>query len=221
LSSIISNSVSLTPMVPSMTRLKLLFAPGFVEYILRYPYISPQIPYMPGPGFGKWLFWMERMIRHECREPACHMVSFMWGWGFPAAYVHDNLSPVTHRRLKDLFGGTAVNYYRHIRRMVRAGESVPYRRRGRYRELPESYLGNLKNVELPPTLFVSGDHNQIFPGSNRESYERVRALKPEAETAYLELPNYGHQDVFMGKNCDREVFPSLLDFLQRHMEKER
>jgi triacylglycerol lipase/cholesterol oxidase len=218
LASIISNSVSLTPLVPFMSRLKLLLAPGLIEYVLRYPYISPQIPYMPGPGFGKWLFWLERLIRRECREPACHMVSFMWGWGFPAAYVHRNLSPVTHRRLKDLFGGTSVNYYRHIRRMVAAGEAVPYRREGRYRDLPESYLGNLKNIELPPTLFVSGDRNHIFPGSNRLSFRRVRDLKPEAEVAYLELPDYGHQDVFMGKNCDREVFPSLLDFLRKNME---
>ncbi len=220
LASIISNSVSLTPRVPFLARLKLLFAPALLEYVLRYPYISPQIPYMPGPGFGKWLFWMERLIRRECREPACHMVSFMWGWGFPAAYVHANLSPVTHRRLKDLFGGTAVNYFRHIRKMVAAGESVPYRRRGQYRKLPESYLGNLKNIELPPTLFVSGDKNLIFPGSNRLSFERLRALRPEAQVAYLELPDYGHQDVFMGKNCDREVFPSLLDFLRRQMEEQ-
>jgi triacylglycerol lipase/cholesterol oxidase len=219
LASIISNSVSLTPRVPWLARLKLLLAPGLIEYVLRYPYISPQIPYMPGPGFGKWLFWMERLIRRECREPACHMVSFMWGWGFPAAYVHANLSPVTHRRLKDLFGGTAVHYFRHISRMVKAGESLPYRREGAYRELPESYLGNLKQIELPPTLFVSGARNLIFPGSNRESYERVKALRPEAPVEYLELPNYGHQDVFMGKNCDREVFPALLAFLQKNMEE--
>jgi triacylglycerol lipase/cholesterol oxidase len=217
LASIITNSVSLTPRVPLPARLKLLLAPGLIEYVLRYPYISPQIPYLPGPGFGKWLFWMERLMRRECKEPACHMVSFMWGWGFPAAYVHANLSPVTHRRLKDLFGGTAVNYYRHISRMVAAGEAVPYSRSGRYRELPESYLANLKNIELPPTLFVSGDKNLIFPGSNRLSYERVRALKPEARLAYLELAGYGHQDVFMGKNCDREVFPALLDFVQKQM----
>lgn len=218
LASIISNSVSLTPRVSWPARLKLRLAPGLIEYVLRYPYISPQIPYLPGPGFGKWLFWMERSFRRECREPACHMVSFMWGWGFPAAYVHANLSPVTHRRLKDLFGGTAVHYYRHISRMVQAGESVPYRRDGEYRDLPASYLGNLHQIELPPTLFVSGDHNLIFPDSNRESYERVKALRPGAPVAYLELPNYGHQDVFMGKNCDREVFPALLAFLKNNME---
>lgn len=217
LASIISNSVSLTPRVPFPARLKLLFAPGLIEYILRYPYISPQIPYLPGPGFGKWLYWMERLIRRECREPACHMISFMWGWGFPAAYVHANMSPVTHRRLKDLFGGTAVNYFRHISKMIKAGESVPYRHDGEYRELPESYLGNLKHVELPPTLFVSGEKNLIFPGSNRESYERVKALCPGAKVDYQELPGYGHQDVFMGKNCAREVFPILLAFLKKNM----
>jgi triacylglycerol lipase/cholesterol oxidase len=217
LASIISNSVSLTPRVPWLARLKLRLAPGLIEYVLRYPYISPQIPYLPGPGFGKWLFWMERLIRRECREPACHMVSFMWGWGFPAAYVHANLSPVTHRRLKDLFGGTAVHYYRHISKMVKAGESVPYRRDGEYRALPASYLASLQQIDLPPTLFVSGGQNLIFPGSNRASYERVKALKPGTPVEYLELPNYGHQDVFMGKNCDLEVFPALLAFLKKNM----
>jgi cholesterol oxidase len=27
------------------------------------------------------------------------------------------------------------------------------------------------------------------------------------------FPNYGHQDVFMGKNCHVDVFPRLVKFL--------
>jgi cholesterol oxidase len=30
------------------------------------------------------------------------------------------------------------------------------------------------------------------------------------------FPNYGHQDVFMGKNVHVDVFPRLLQFLEKH-----
>ncbi len=30
------------------------------------------------------------------------------------------------------------------------------------------------------------------------------------------FPNYGHQDVFMGKNNHVDIFPPLLEFLSKH-----
>jgi cholesterol oxidase len=30
------------------------------------------------------------------------------------------------------------------------------------------------------------------------------------------FPNYGHQDVFMGKNNHVDIFPRLLEFLDKH-----
>jgi hypothetical protein len=32
------------------------------------------------------------------------------------------------------------------------------------------------------------------------------------------FPNYGHQDVFMGKNNHIDIFPRLLEFLNKHAE---
>ncbi|MCB0412871.1 MAG: alpha/beta fold hydrolase, partial [Bdellovibrionales bacterium] len=122
--SIISNSVSLTPQIRWQSKIKLSIGPNLLEYVFGYPYISPEIPFFPGPGFGRWIWWMERLLRRECKEPACHMISFMWGWGFPAAYEHDNLNVVTHRRLKDLFGGTNLHWYRHILKMVKNGQAL-------------------------------------------------------------------------------------------------
>ena len=214
--SVISNSVSLHPRVPWQSNLKLKFAPFIVEYLLGYPYLSPMMAFFPGPGFGRWLWWMERSIRHECKEPACHMVSFMWGWGFPAAYEHRNIHPVTHRRLKDLFGGTSMNMQRHIRKMVKAGEAVSYKKEGAFYDLPESYLESVKSVDLPPTLLISGDKNHIFPASNKLSYERLKAMGKDVQ--YREFKDYGHQDTLMGRYCDREVFPHLWDFLSKHIE---
>lgn len=218
IASVISNSVSYTPMVRWQARLKLLFGPFVLQTLCRYPYISPKMPYYPMWGFGKWIYWMERAMRCECKEPACHMVSFMWGWGFPAAYQHENLHPDTHRRLMDLFGGTSFNYYRHIRKMVAAGESLPMRRQDAYRDLPESYLQAAAKRDLPPLLLMSGTDNHIFPGSNQATALRLKTLNPALDVNYLPIPGYGHQDVFMGQSVHVDVFPHLLEFLRRHSQ---
>lgn len=216
INSVISNSVSYTPQVTWQARLKLMAGPFVLGTVCRYPYVSPKMPYYPGWGFGKWIYWMERSMRHECKEPACHMISFMWGWGFPAAFRHENLHPDTHRRLMDLFGGTPVHYYRHIRKMVFAGQSVPMSREGEYEVLPEGYLEAAAKRALPPLLLMSGSENHIFPGSNERTAQRLQELNPALEVRYLEVPGYGHQDVFMGKSVHVDVFPKLLAFLKQH-----
>jgi len=214
--SVVSNSVSLTPKVRWQSLIKLLLGPAVFEHIFRYPYVSPAMPYFPAFGFGKWIYFMERILRKECKEPACHMVSFMWGWGFPAAFEHKNMHEVTHRRLKDLFGGVGFHYYRHIRKMVLAKEAVPYDHKMQNQSLPSSYLANLKNIAMPPILLLSGDKNNIFPGSNKETYTRIKSVNSVAPVEFLEIPGYGHQDIFMGRASHLDVFPSIVEFLKKH-----
>ncbi len=210
--SVISNSVSLTPMTRWQGLLKLCFGPDLLEYVFRYAYISPRMPYFPGLGFGKWLYWMERTIRKECTEPACHLVSFMWGWGFPAAYKHRNIHPTTHRRLVDLFGGTSFHYYRHIRKMLFAKRSVSYDRKS-----PKvDYFESIQQRQIPKILFISGTENNIFPGSNKRTFEELSKTTHASRVSYEEFPNYGHQDVFMGQYCHTEVFPKLISFLKEN-----
>lgn len=209
IASIISNSVSLTPQVRWQSRLKMMVGPEIFESVFGYAYVSPRIPYMPGRAFGKWLYWMERSIRRECREPACHMISFMWGWGFPAVYNHRNIHPVTHRRLMDLFGGTSFHYHKHIRKMLRARSSVSF-------DGKINYLTEMKNLILPPTLLISGSDNHIFPGSNKRTYEKLKGTAQARDLQYLEFAKYGHQDIFMGQYCHTEVFPKLIEFLKQH-----
>ncbi|MEC9283827.1 MAG: esterase [Bdellovibrionota bacterium] len=212
--SIISNSVSLTPKVRWQSKLKLKFGPTILEHVFGYPYVSPEMPYFPGPAFGKWIWWMERMLRSECKEPACHMISFMWGWGFPAAYEHHNLNPITHRRLKDLFGGVSFHYYRHIYKMLKENKAIPYSRDGIYNQLPESYFDAISSESLPRTLFVSGSDNKIFPQSNKLTYEELQKKYSGLDFSYQEYKAYGHQDTLMGMKCSNEIFPKFVKFLK-------
>lgn len=226
--SVISNSVSLSPIVRWQTRLKLIFGPTILEYVLRYLYISPKLAYLPGPVVGKWLYWMERSMRKECKEPACHMISFMWGWGFPAAFEHKNMDPITHRRLSDLFGGTSFHYYRHILKMIFAKASVSWAKD----RTSINYLEEAKKRKLPPILFISGTKNNIFPKSNEYTFQSLSSSASAASVSnefsnsaspaksnfrYQEFEGYGHQDVFMGKNCHIDVFPTLTNFIKEHV----
>ena len=221
--SVVSNSVSLTPHVPDWSAFKLAVAPFFMNYILRWPNLNPRWGYLPGPGIpqGKPLSKVIDLFHPECDEPACHMLSFMWGAGRPAAYEHKNLLDVTHRRLGDLFGAVNINYYLHIREMARRGVAVKMNPDDpKYARLPNNYLEGAAQVTTP-VLFITGDHNKVFMDSNIKTYETLKKLQPVDRNELRILPGYGHQDPFMGKDNATDVFPHLIEWIEKHQAEGR
>ncbi len=215
ITSVVSNSVSLTPRVTNWCKLKLKVAPFFVTYVLRFPYVSPKWATFPGIAQGKFLAKLVSLFHPECDVPACHMVSFMWGSGRPGCYEHENLTETTHRRVGDLFGSVSLNFYRHVNKMVGNGKAVKMRPTDpRYDSLPNNYLEHAKRVQTP-ILFISGTNNRVFPGSNKVTYDTLTSLNSGNHYEYKEFEGYGHQDVFMGKSNDQDVFPALTEFLDR------
>jgi len=144
------------------------------------------------------------------------MLSFMWGTGFPALYRHENLDDVTHRRGGDLYGGVAVHYYRHVMKMVFSDSTaVKYAPEDpKYKSLPDNYMDYAKDINTP-VLFMTGEQNHVFTDSNIVCYERLQKIVPGRHELHV-FPNYGHQDVFMGKNCHVDIFPRLVQFLEKH-----
>jgi lysosomal acid lipase/cholesteryl ester hydrolase len=214
ISSVIANSAGLTPRVPAWSQVKLTMAPPMVEYVLGLPYLDPAWRQEPKLSRG-WMFSKAASLFHpECNQPACHMLSLMWGTGWPALYSHDKLHAVTHARSGDLYGATGMHYYRHVRKMVRAGRAVKYHTRdSRYDALPDDYLAGAGEISTP-VLLTTGDKNRVFARSNVVCYERLQAVAPGRHELEV-FPGYGHQDVFMGRNCHQDVFPRMLDFLKR------
>jgi hypothetical protein len=213
--SVISNSIALTPRVPAWSRVKLAVGPFLVERILGEPCANPRWNEDPGLTRGKMLSWLVSAVHRECDVPACHMLSFMWGSGFPALYVHGNMDEVTHRRARDLFGGTGMHYYRHIRRMVRAGRAVRFAPADpRHAPLPADYLARAHEVTTP-ILFVTGEKNRVFGDSNVVTHQLLESRVPGRHRLHT-VPGYGHQDVFMGRNVATDVFPTFLEFLNAH-----
>ena len=149
ITSVISNSVSLTPKVSSWSNTKLAFSP-FLNWILRFPNLNPRWSYLPGPGDSAGQDPREARLTRpsECRVPACHMVSFM-GFG-PAGRPGGTGGDITHERTGDLFG--AVSNYQLLTctsaRWCRRGAAVKMdRSRPRYTAPAEQ----LPTSIAPPT----------------------------------------------------------------------
>jgi cholesterol oxidase len=211
--SCIANSVSLTPRVPKWSQVKLTIAPFACEYIAGIEYVNPYWRREPGFSAGKILATVASLFHHECDVPECHMLSFMWGTGFPALYLHENLHDITHRRGGDLYGGTSVHYLRHVRKMVNSDNTAVkyYKDDPKYALLPNNYLQYAAEIETP-TLFMTGEQNHVFTDSNILAYQRLEKIVPGRHQLAV-FANYGHQDVFMGKNCHVDIFPRLVKFL--------
>jgi lysosomal acid lipase/cholesteryl ester hydrolase len=218
--SVILNSVALVPRVPAWSRVKIQVAPAMIDHVLGVPYISPRWSEDPGLTRGELVARAVSFFHRECDVPACHMLSMMWGTGWPALYSHDNLAEVTHRRGGDLYGATSVNYYRHVRKMVRAGGAVKYRRDDpTYDRLPNNYFRHAPTIDTP-ILFVTGADNKVFTDSNIACHRRLERIVPGRHQLHV-IPGYGHQDPFMGKDVAHDVFPRLVGFLDEHRDGSR
>jgi lysosomal acid lipase/cholesteryl ester hydrolase len=220
ISSVVANSVGLTPRVPRWSRMKLKLAPGMVEHVLGFPNLNPRWADDPTLTRGKLFSKGVSFFHRECDVPACHMLSLMWGTGWPALYGHDNLADVTHRRGGDLYGATSMNYYRHVYKMLRAGSRPVKYEMGKpeHAALPDDYFAYAREIETP-VLLTTGADNNVFTDSNIVCYERLRALGCDQHELKI-YPGYGHQDVFMGKDVARDCFPAMLDFIRRHSAPE-
>lgn len=218
ISSCISNSIALTPYIPLWSRFKITVLPFLLERIFDISYVSPGWANEPRLTRGKLLAKLVSLFHRECDVPACHMLSHMWGTGWPALFQHENMLDVTHRRLGDLFGATGLNYHRHVALMVGSDHQAVKLKCGQpqYASLPDNYLEEALAIETP-ILFMNGNLNKVFSDSNIHCYEKLKARGATHHQLFV-VNNYGHQDPFMGKAVDTEVFPALLNFIYRHRE---
>lgn len=214
--SVILNSVALTPYVPVWSTLKLALGPWASDYLLGIEYYNPSWRRQPGWSVGKLLAMGADLLHQECDSPECHMLSFMWGTGRPALFNHENMLPETHDRLGDLFGGVDVHYYRHVHKMVSSKNTAVKYETGspRYAALPDNYMTHAADIKTP-ILFLQGQDNRVFADSNIRCHERLEKIVPGRHRLHV-VPGYGHQDIFMGKNVATDVFPDLISFLREH-----
>ena len=205
---IVSNAVSLHPIIPTLSAMKVRFVGAFSYFI---DYMNPQwglhAPTVP----AKLIDALVRLTHHECSNPVCKHVSFTYGAGFPSLWRHENLTDEVHEWIKGEFAACPMTFFLQMGRSVRAGRIVAVDGRS---ELPPDVLARPPETDAR-IAFVAGADNQCFlPESQRRSFEYFDKLRPNFHSLHV-FPKYSHLDPVIGKDAPRDIFPTLVRELDR------
>jgi pimeloyl-ACP methyl ester carboxylesterase len=206
---VVANAVTLHPVVPEWSRYKITYLTPTVGRLLDY--LNPQWGLYSPTTMSRLITLLVLLVHHECDNPVCKMVSFTYGSGFPALWSHENLNDETHEWLKKEFAHVPITFFRQMARCVEEGHLVSVEGMS---ELPESFVAEPPRTEAR-FAFLAGEKNHCFlPESQKRTFEFLDSIDKNHHSFHL-LRDYGHLDVFMGKNAHRDVFPLILTELER------
>jgi pimeloyl-ACP methyl ester carboxylesterase len=205
---IVSNAVSLHPVIPGFSKFKIRAVAPVVARITRY--MDPRWGLDPPTTFARLLNRFVSLTHRECNNPVCKWVSFTYGTGWPALWSHEQLNDETHEWLKAEFGHVPLTFFHQMARCVVEGHLVS---EATYGHLPENFVASPPQTDAR-FAFLAGDKNLCFlPESQQRTFDYFNSHRSGYHTFHL-APDYGHLDMFMGKNAARDVFPWILKELQ-------
>jgi len=143
-----------------------------------------------------------------CTNPVCHRITFMYA----SLYRHDTLNETLHDNLHELFGSSNIQTFEHLALICRKGHLVDFKGN-------DVYMPHFNRLQLP-ICFISGADNQCYlPESTGKTYDRLVALHgPELFSRHV-VPGYGHIDCMFGKNAVVDVYPLILDHLEKTAQR--
>lgn len=208
---VVANSSGLHPLVPWITRLKVPIA---MTVFGRVGGFNPQHGIHAPTFSAKVIRWLVRATHHECDNAVCKYASFVYGFGFPTMWNHDNLDAATHDWLAGEFGYAPIKLFKQIRRCIGKGRLVAM---GGYppEVLPREFALEGHPPKTTATFhFVTGAENRCFrPAAMEATAEYFNEYSTADQHSFHEFPGYGHMDVFIGRNASEDVFPYLIDKL--------
>jgi alpha-beta hydrolase superfamily lysophospholipase len=207
---IVSNAVSLHPVVPPLARWKIEYFHKPIKAVTRYldPHWGVESPHVIASAMVGYV----RATHHECRNDVCRLASFTYGVGKPTLWSHALLDDTTHEWLQGEFGPVPLTFFDQMSRCIRAGQLVAV---DGYDQLPATFASAAPRTAARIVL-LAGERNHCFtPESQERTYDFLRR-HGAADCALHVFPEYGHLDVFMGKDAARDVFPTIIDALERN-----
>lgn len=144
----------------------------------------------------------------RCQEPVCRWLNGVFG----LTHTHDQLNAATHETFPSAFGTGDVTTLQHLALMTRKRRAVNHRGE-------DVYLPNVERLGLP-VLFIQGSKNYIFkPTGLDATMSWLRAAHPDSTQLHevLKLDGYAHLDGLVGRNAATDVFPHIIDHLDRHV----
>jgi cholesterol oxidase len=140
----------------------------------------------------------------RCASPVCRRASYVYG----LLYEHDQLNRATHETLHELLALPGRRAMEHLRLVAKAGHLVAG-------DGSEAYLPGLARLALPIAIVQGAESEAFRPEGAEATAAALRAAVDPALVSLEIVPDYGHLDLVIGKNADRDVFPLLLAHLDR------
>ena len=206
---IVTNAVSLHPVVPNFSETKLKVAVPLIKAMTDYlnPHWGVHAPTLP----AKLVSFLVALTHHECNNAVCKQVSFTYGTGFPALWRHENLNDETHEWLKEEFKNVPMTFFEQMARCVKKGNLISVEGK---KELPEDFTAQEPQTDARFAFFAGKKNLCFLPQSQMKSYEYFDGLRKNYHSLTI-FPDYGHLDVFMGKNAANDTFPLMLAELEK------
>ena len=209
-STVVANAVTLHPVVSRLAKAKLRFAIPPAARVLGY--LNPQWGVTGAPWVAPKVLHAFVLATHrECDNEVCRLASFTYGVGWPTLWRHQNLNEETHEWLKHEFADVPLTFFKQILASVNAGHLIPVDGRP---ELPESFVGGPPQTDARFS-FLSGEQNNCFlPESQHRTHEWFERHAPGRHSVHY-FRGYGHLDIFMGQRADEDIFPVIVDELEK------
>ncbi len=205
--SAVSSQIATDIVVPPLTRIKAgLHMPDFLKFIgidSLTAYVTDNSDWKV-KLFDKALKFQPTQREERCNNPVCHRIQFMYG----TLYEHDQLNLATHLAMHEMFGVASMKAIDHLGTMINAGHLVDY-------EGKEVYMPHVDRLAIP-ILFIHGAENKCYyPESTERTVERLSAVNGEELYDRKVIENYGHIDCIFGKNAVDDVYPLILEHLEK------
>jgi pimeloyl-ACP methyl ester carboxylesterase len=206
---IVSNAVSLHPIIPWWSRVKIhRLAPAMRRLT---PILDPSWGRHAPDLTARMIAGFVRLVHRECDRSVCRMVSFTYGSGFPALWRHENLSESVHRWIDHEFGPVPFTFFDQMAACVRAGHLVAV---DGLDDLPTDFVAQPPRTDARFVLLAGAKNRCFLPESQVATFRYLDDITPRRHSLHV-LPDYGHLDVFFGARAHKDVFPLIVDELAR------
>lgn len=207
--SVVCSQIATDMVLPTATAIKTgLHLPSFLD-LLGVDSLSAKLPEDGGSLLTKLYdkalgVYALAEAQGKCNNESCHRITFMYA----PLYRHDRLNDLLHNNLEELFAEANITTFEHLAAMCRAGKVVDV-------EGNDTYLPHLDRLNLP-ILFISGQDNECYlPKSTEITYGKLCQQFGEQNYDRAEIPGYAHIDCIFGEHADVDVFPKMLEHLEK------
>jgi cholesterol oxidase len=141
-----------------------------------------------------------------CELPVCRWINAIFG----LTHRHAQLDDPTHKALPDMFGAANIRCLEHLGLMMQKGRAVDAHGRDRYLQRPDL----LRDV---PIHFLAGESNYVFhPEGTEKTLAWLKRHNGPGNYTLRILPGYAHLDALIGRDVAHDVFPDIIEHLDRY-----